>query len=229
MRFHILTLFPKIFESFLSQSLLEKALKRKLIRIDLVDIRDYSPDVHRTCDDRPYGGGPGMVMKPEPIALALDRILNNAEKKPFVVSLGPGGELFTQKTARELSLKSELVLLCGRYEGIDQRVLDLYCDLELSIGDYVLGGGEVPAMAVIEAVARLVPGFLGERDSLTEDSFSSGLLEHPQYTRPRVFRGLSVPEALLSGNHQEIELYRKNESLRRTRERRPDLLDPDKT
>jgi tRNA (guanine37-N1)-methyltransferase len=229
LRFHILTLFPKIFESFLSQSLLEKALKRKLIRIDLVDIRDYSPDVHRTCDDRPYGGGPGMVMKPEPIALALDRILNNAEKKPFVVSLGPGGELFTQKTARELSLKSELVLLCGRYEGIDQRVLDLYCDLELSIGDYVLGGGEVPAMAVIEAVARLVPGFLGERDSLTEDSFSSGLLEHPQYTRPRVFRGLSVPEALLSGNHQEIELYRKNESLRRTRERRPDLLDPDKT
>jgi tRNA (guanine37-N1)-methyltransferase len=220
-------LFPKLFSAFLSESLMEKAIKRGLITVDIIDIRDYTSDPHRTADDRPYGGGPGMVLKPEPIALALDDITSRSHKRPLIMALSAGGRPFNQKLAREFKDQSGIVLICGRYEGIDQRVLDLYSVLELSIGDYVLNGGEVPAMAVMEAVSRLIPGFLGEKDSAEEDSFSNGLLEYPQYTRPQEFRGLKVPEVLLNGNHKEIELFRKSEALRRTKESRPDLIDPE--
>jgi tRNA (guanine37-N1)-methyltransferase len=227
LHFHVLTLFPRLFSSFLEESLMEKALSRGLVSIDLVDIRAFAADPHRTADDRPYGGGPGMVMKPEPIALALDGLLRKIDPRPRVFAMSPGGRPFTQTAANALKGARDVVLICGRYGGMDQRVIDLYCDDELSVGDYVLNGGEVPAMCVIEAVSRLVPGFLGEAGSTQGDSFSSGLLEHPQWTRPREFRGLSVPEVLCSGNHKEIELFRKEEALRRTRRFRPDLLDPD--
>ncbi|MDR2340323.1 MAG: tRNA (guanosine(37)-N1)-methyltransferase TrmD [Deltaproteobacteria bacterium] len=227
MRFHVLTLFPNLFSAFLGESLVGKAIKRGLLEIELTDIRDHTGDPHRTADDRPYGGGPGMVMLPAPIASALDGILSRYGTKPTVIALSPGGCKFHQGIARELSLKKAVVLICGRYQGIDQRVLDLYCDMELSIGDYVLSGGEIPAMAVIESVARLIPGFVGDPGSTGQDSFATGLLEYPQYTRPRVFRGIPVPEPLLSGNHKEIELFRREEALRRTRKARPDLLGND--
>lgn len=226
MQFHVLTLFPNLFQSFLTESLLKKAITRKLLKINIINIRDYTTDPHQTADDRPYGGGPGMVLKPEPIALALDDLISQSPKRPLIVALSPAGKTFTQTFAREFQRHNSIVLICGRYEGIDQRVMDLYCDLELSIGDYVLNGGEVPAMVVIEAVARLIPGFVGEKDSHEVESFSDGLLEHPHYTRPMEFKGLKVPEVLLNGNHKEIELFRKEQALLKTKKQRPELLDP---
>jgi tRNA (guanine37-N1)-methyltransferase len=221
----VLTLFPEIFDSFLSQSLLAKALAKNLLTVNILDIRAHAKGPHRTADDRPYGGGPGMVLKPEPLAGALDALLGSAKDRPLIINLTPSGRLFTQDLARELSEKSRLALICGRYEGIDQRALDLYADLHLSIGDYVLSGGEVPAMVVIEAVARLIPGFMGREDSPLEESHGYGLLEHPIYTRPRVWRGLSVPKVLLSGDHAQIAAFRLAESVDRTRKTRPELLE----
>ncbi|MDR2613628.1 MAG: tRNA (guanosine(37)-N1)-methyltransferase TrmD [Deltaproteobacteria bacterium] len=227
MRFDVLTLFPGLFGSFLAESLLAKALARGLVSVEIVDIRDFAPDRHRTADDRPFGGGPGMVLAPGPLSAALDSRLSLPGPVPLVIHLTPAGRRLDQALARELAARRRLILVCGRYGGVDRRVAELYPGLELSMGDYVLNGGEVPAMAVIEAVSRLVPGFLGERESLEGESFSEGILGAPLYTRPRVFRGLEVPGILLSGNHREIDLWRRREAARLTRLGRPDLLDPD--
>ncbi|MDR0355552.1 MAG: tRNA (guanosine(37)-N1)-methyltransferase TrmD [Deltaproteobacteria bacterium] len=225
MIFEILTLFPDIFSSFLAESLIAKALGKKLIQVELVNIRDFADDRRRTADDRPFGGGPGMVLKPQPLALALDSRLNSPGPKPLVVNLTPSGRLLDQNLVRSLAQNERIILICGRYEGVDQRVIDLYADMELSIGDYVLNGGEVPAMVVIEAVSRLTPGFMGKTQSLLDESHSYGLLEAPVYTRPRLFRGMDVPEQLLSGHHAQIAAFRLAEAVAKTREVRPELLD----
>jgi tRNA (guanine37-N1)-methyltransferase len=225
MIFEILTIFPTIFSSFMGESLMKKALDKGLLQMDIIDLRDFATDRHLTVDDRPYGGGPGMVMKPEPIALALDSRLSLSGPKPFIIHLSPSGKVLTQSLARDFLSRKRLILICGRYEGVDQRVLDHYGAFTLSIGDYVLNGGEIPAMVLIECVSRLVPGFLGEAGSLEDESFSEGLLEHPLYTRPRVWRDLEVPEVLLSGNHKEIDDFRKKEALKKTLKERPELLD----
>jgi tRNA (guanine37-N1)-methyltransferase len=225
MRFDILTLFPEIFRSFLAESLISKALSKKILSINLVNIRDFTEDRHKTADDRPYGGGPGMVLKPEPIGLALDSLLNNMTHPPPIIFLSPSGKLLTQSLVRELYANHKhLILLCGRYEGVDERVLTHYGINSISIGDYILNGGEVPVMVLIEAISRLIPGFLGELSSIEDESFSEGLLEHPAYTRPRVYKGLSVPEILISGNHKEINNYRREEALKKTLKQRPELL-----
>jgi tRNA (guanine37-N1)-methyltransferase len=221
----VLALFPEILRSFLSQSLLAKALSKGLLAVNLIDVRSYASDRHRTADGRPYGGGPGMVMRPEPLAAALDDLLGGCPERPLIINLTPSGRRLDDALARELAGRRRLALVCGRYEGIDQRVLDLYVDLDLSIGDYVLSGGEVPAMVVIEAVARLVPGYLGDAESAAEESHGFGLLEHPLYTRPRVWRGLEVPKVLLSGDHAQVAAYRLAESVARTRAVRPELLE----
>jgi tRNA (guanine37-N1)-methyltransferase len=220
MRFHILTLFPEAFTSVLSTSMLQKGQERGALAFELIDIRDFTTDKHHVTDDAPYGGGQGMVMKPEPIVAALESIAD----QPWRILLTPRGRVFTQQRAVELAALPSLVLLCGRYEGVDERVR-AFVDEEISIGDYVLSGGEVGALVVIDAVSRLVPGVLGCEDSAAEESFTGGLLEFPQYTRPPAFRGVGVPEILLSGDHEEIARWRRRESLRRTFEIRPDLLD----
>jgi tRNA (guanine37-N1)-methyltransferase len=219
MRFTVVTLFPEMFESFLAASLLGKAREAGLIAVDFVDPRDWTRDKHRSVDDTPYGGGPGMVMKAEPLLAALGSI----EGAPRRVVLAPAGAPLTQATAVRLAGEAHVVLVCGRYEGIDERVAELAIDETISIGDYVLSGGEVAAMTVIDAVARLVPGVLGDAASAEDESFSAGLLEYPHYTRPAEVGGLAVPEVLLSGNHERIRQWRRGQSLARTRRRRPDL------
>ncbi|MDR1606939.1 MAG: tRNA (guanosine(37)-N1)-methyltransferase TrmD [Deltaproteobacteria bacterium] len=224
MIFDVLTIFPGLFSSFLAESLLAKALAKGLLTVNLIDIRDFTNDTHRTVDDRPYGGGPGMVMKPEPLTLALESILKSSEPRPKTICLSPSGPTLNQKMVRQLASLPRIILICGRYEGIDQRFLDLFAIEELSIGDYVLNGGEVPAMALIESISRLIPGFLGKDESLIEESHSHGLLEHPHYTRPPEFRGLTVPQILLSGHHAQVAAYRLAEAMAKTRAIRPDLL-----
>ena len=224
MIFDVLTIFPGIFDSPLAESLLKKASDRGLIQVRVRNLRDFADDRHRTTDDYPYGGGVGMVMKPEPVIRAVEALkAENPEAKS--VLLTPQGERFHQKMAQTMSGHNHYILICGRYEGLDERVRLAAVDLEISIGDYILMGGEIPALVFIEAVSRHLPGFLGCGQSVDEDSFSRGLLEYPQYTRPPVFRGMTVPEVLLSGNHAEIERWRRRESLRRTLLRRPDLLE----
>ena len=224
MIFDVLTIFPGIFDSPLAESLLKKASDRGLIQVRVRNLRDFADDRHRTTDDYPYGGGAGMVMKPEPVIRAVEALkAENPEAKS--VLLTPQGERFHQKMAQTMSGHNHYILICGRYEGLDERVRLAAVDLEISIGDYILMGGEIPALVFIEAVSRHLPGFLGCGQSVEEDSFSRGLLEHPQYTRPPVFQGMAVPEVLLSGNHAEIERWRRRESLRRTLLRRPDLLE----
>ena len=223
MRIDILTLFPGFFSSFLEESILGRAITRELVDIRLTDIRSFARGTHRVTDDRPFGGGSGMVMKAGPIFRALESIERDPQDS-FVVLLTPQGKPFVQQTAWGLSRVNHIVLICGRYEGVDERVRTDVVDMELSIGDYVLSGGEVGAMVVVDAVTRLIPGVLGGEGSTSEDSFEGGLLEYPQYTRPRVFRGRDVPEVLLSGDHEKIRLWRRTESLRRTLQRRPDLL-----
>lgn len=221
---HVLTLFPEFFESPFNVSIIKRALDKGLIQIELINIRDFSRDKHKKVDDYPYGGGSGMVMKPEPIFEAVDYVEKTIEgERRRIILMSPQGKTFNQSLARELSTEKNLVFICGHYEGIDERVKTLITD-EISIGDYILTGGEIPALAIIDAVTRLVPGVLGSSQSLEEESFSDGLLEYPQYTRPEVYRGLKVPDVLLSGNHKEIELFRRRESLIRTREKRPDLF-----
>ena len=223
MRFDILTLFPGLFPPFYNEGVLGKAVKKELIDIKLTDIRSFAYGAHRVTDDRPYGGGNGMVMKPGPIYRALNSI-ERIDGKSIVILLTPQGRTFNQSVAWELSHLNQLILICGRYEGVDERVITGYIDMELSIGDYILTGGELGALVLLDAVSRLIPGVLGGERSNLEDSFEDGLLEYPHYTRPRVFKGDEVPEVLLSGDHEKIRLWRRSQSLRRTIERRPDLL-----
>lgn len=222
-RFDILSVFPGMFASPLAESLIGKARDKGLVDIRFHDIRDYATDRHRMTDDAPYGGGGGMVMKVEPIDRALAAILPD-RSEGLVILMTPQGEPFSQRRAEELASRPRLVLLCGHYEGVDERVREHLVDRELSIGDYVLTGGELAAMVVVDAVSRLIPGVLGNDASAAEDSFSTGILEHPHYTRPATYRGWPVPEVLLSGNHAEIEAWRRTEALKRTLARRPDLL-----
>ena len=226
MHFDILTLFPGIFQGFLEESILRRAIEAGLVSISLHNIRDYATDHHRTTDDYPYGGGGGMVMKPEPIFRAVEAVLGEriAGGEVPIILLSPQGRLFSQGMAWELAKEAHLLLICGRYEGIDERVREHLATDEISIGDYVLSGGEVPAMVLVEAVARLIPGVLGEATAPFEDSHAVGLLEYPHYTRPAIFRGWAVPEALLSGDHARIARWRREQMLRRTLARRPELL-----
>jgi tRNA (guanine37-N1)-methyltransferase len=221
-RFDVITLFPGMFRGPLEESILRRARDRGLIRVAAHDLRDWTHDRHRVVDDTPYGGGAGMVLKPEPVVEAVEAL--DSGGAATVVLLSPQGEPFTQALAAELSGRDHLILICGRYEGLDDRVAQALGAREVSIGDYVLTGGELPALVVIDAVTRLIPGALGDAGSAREDSFATGLLDHPQYTRPPVFRGLAVPEVLLSGDHARIRRWRRKEALRRTRQRRPDLL-----
>jgi len=222
-RFDILSVFPGMFASAFECSLLKKAQEKNLIEIRVHDIRHYTEDKHRMTDDTPYGGGGGMVMKVEPIDRALQAVAPDRDQA-LIVLLTPQGETFRQEIAQELSLYPRIVLVCGHYEGLDERVRTHLVDREISIGDYVLTGGELPAMIVVDAVARLVPGVLGNAASVMTDSFAMGLLEYPQYTRPAEYRDWKVPDVLISGHHREIEKWRRRESLRRTLTRRPDLL-----
>jgi tRNA (guanine37-N1)-methyltransferase len=222
--FHILTLFPEIFEGYRRSSILARAVARGQVELDLVNIRDFALDKHKTCDDATYGGGPGMVLKPEPLAGALESVPGVKPGRTRVIYLSPSGKLWSQDLAREYAEESRLAMICGRYEGIDQRIIDLFVTDEVSVGNYVLNGGEVAAMVVVDTVVRLLKGVIKE-DSVAEESFSAGLLEYPQYTRPAVFRGLEVPEVLLSGNHAQIERWRLEKSVEKTRRVRPELTD----
>ena len=229
MRFDVLTLFPEMFAGYLGQSLLNKAIERGLVQVELHDIRRWTSDKHHKVDDRPFGGGPGMVMMVQPVVECVEAVQQSVEPPGRLILLSPQGRRMDQNYVEQLAAEPRLMLLCGRYEGFDQRVIDILAPDEVSIGDYILGGGEVAAMVVIDAVARLIPGVLGDEQSNIDDSFSAGNrgLECPQYTRPREYRGLEVPEVLLSGNHGEIAAWRKAQSLKRTRERRADLLSND--
>lgn len=225
MRFDILTIFPDFFESPLKQSILGKAIGKGLIEIGVHNIRDFALNKHKTTDDSPYGGGDGMVMKAEPIVTAVEAVKSGLGKNLKVILTSPQGRQFNQQMAAEFAALDRLLIICGRYEGVDERVKELVVDMEVSVGDYVLSGGETSALVIIDAVSRLVPDVLGSDESAKDDSFSYGLLEYPQYTRPESFRGLTVPEILLSGNHQEIKAWRRLESIKRTYEKRPDLLE----
>lgn len=223
-RFDIFTLFPEMFASPFSYSILRRAVENDLVDIRLHNIRDYATDRHRITDDAPYGGGGGMVMKVEPIDRALSCVMGDCRERSLIVLLTPQGELFCQQIAEELSLYPRIALICGHYEGIDERVREHLVEREISIGDYILTGGELSAMVVVDAVSRLIPGVLGNEESASLDSFSAGFLKFPQYTRPSSYRGWNVPEVLLSGNHRDIQMWRHRESLRRTWQRRPELL-----
>ena len=223
MRIDVLTLFPEMFHGVLGTSIIGRAVENKLLDINLINIRDFAKNKHKQTDDYPYGGGPGMVMSPQPLFDAFYHVLDEAPSAR-VIFLTPQGKTLRQDMAREYAKMPHLVLLCGHYEGVDQRVIDRFVDDEISIGDYILTGGELPAMVFIDCVSRLIPGVLGSSQSVEEESFSEGLLEYPHYTRPQVYEGFKVPEVLLSGNHKEIEEWRKKESLRNTLKKRPDLL-----
>lgn len=212
-------------EGVFQQSILKRAQDNGLIKIHLLNIRDYATDKHKTTDDYPFGGGPGMLMKVEPIHLAFNDIMAYTKTTPHRIFMSPAGQTFTQKKAIELAQHREIVILCGRYEGIDERILEEMIDEEISIGDFVLTGGELPAMVLVDAVARMIPGVLGDEESIVDDSFYQGILGFPQYTRPREFCGKTVPEVLLSGHHAMIDKWRRKEALRRTLLRRPDLLE----
>ncbi len=220
MRVDILTLFPEMFTP-LNESIIGRAKEAKKIEINVYDIRNYSLDKHKKCDDYPFGGGAGMVMTAQPICSAIKAI--DPDHKAKRIFMSPKGSVFSQKRVKDLIEAKHVILLCGHYEGIDQRVIDLYIDEEISIGDFVLTGGELPAMVVTDCIARYIDGVISE-ESLLEESFSSGLLEYPQYTRPQEFEGLTVPSVLLSGNHAEVDKWRHNEAVRITKEKRPDLL-----
>jgi tRNA (guanine37-N1)-methyltransferase len=227
MRFDILTLFPAIFDGYLSQSLLKKAIDEELVQVHLHDFRRWAKDKHHHVDDRPFGGGPGMVLKVEPVVECVEWVQTQAAPPGRVVLLSPQGRRLDQRVVEELSRERRLLLLCGRYEGFDQRVIDLLQPDEISVGDYVLNGGEVAAMSIVDTVIRLVPGVLGDEESSVTDSFSQGnrFLEHAQYTRPREYRGLAVPDVLLQGDHQQIAKWRAEQSYLKTRQRRADLIE----
>lgn len=224
MRIDVITILPEVFPPVLDASIIGRARAKGAIQVEVHDLRDWTTDRHRTTDDYPFGGGPGMVMKPEPVFRALDAMQGLSPEPSLVVALTPQGRRLDQALVGDIARRSRLVLLCGRYEGFDERILSRV-DLELSLGDYVLTGGELAALVVIDAVARLQPGVLGDEGSAADESFSVGLLEYPQYTRPASYEGLGVPEVLLSGDHAAIAAWRRRESIRRTAQRRPDLLD----
>lgn len=222
---YILTLFPEFFESPFSVSIIKRAIDRNLVKVELINIRDFSHDKHKKVDDYPYGGGCGMVMKPEPIFESVEYVEKKIEStNRRIILLSPQGKIFNQAIAQELSREQNLVFICGHYEGIDERVKTIITD-EISLGDFILTGGEIPALAVTDSVIRLVPGVLGSSDSPVDESFCNDLLEYPQYTRPEIYRGLKVPDVLLSGDHKKIEIYRRKEALIKTKEKRPDLFE----
>jgi tRNA (guanine37-N1)-methyltransferase len=223
--FDVLTLFPEMFHGFLNSSMIKKAHEKGFIETALINFRDFATDRHRIVDDVPYGGGGGMLLKPEPLFAAVDHLLQQRTDRPPILLMSPQGNPFTQKKAQELAQHSHLILLCGHYEGYDERIRQYLATEEICIGDYVLTGGELPAMVVMDSVSRLITGVLGNPSSAVTDSFATGLLEYPQYTRPAEYRGYRVPDILLSGHHKHIEQWRRQEALRRTWERRPDLLE----
>lgn len=224
MKIEIITIFPDLFTEVFRFGMIHQAQQKGLLEIEAINLRDFTTDRHRTVDDRPFGGGVGMVMKPEPLFAAVESCMGDNSSPPHVVLLSPQGQLFDQNKAKELSLMTRLILICGRYEGVDQRVADHLVDEEISLGDYVLSGGEFGAAVIVDAVSRLIPGVLGRGDSVLQDSFMDGMLDYPHYTRPAQFRDWKVPESLLSGNHREIERWREEQSLKLTKRRRPDLL-----
>ncbi len=225
MKIDVLTLFPEMFTGVFGASILGKARDKGIVSLDAINFRDYATNKHNTVDDYPYGGGGGMVLKPEPVFAAVEALMGEEDVKPRVILMCPQGETFTQKKAEELAQEEHLVLICGHYEGYDERIREYLVTDELSIGDYVLTGGEIPAMTVIDSVVRLLPGVLGNETSAVTDSYSTGLLEYPHYTRPTEFRGWNVPDVLISGHHANIEKWRREQSLLRTLQRRPDLLE----
>jgi tRNA (guanine37-N1)-methyltransferase len=222
LRFDIITIFPEIFSSVLNESMMKRAQEKKKVVFKVHDLRDYTKDSHRKVDDRPFGGGPGMVMTPQPLVDAVKKI--KGRRKAKVIYMCPGGEVFKQKKAKALAQEKNIILICGHYEGIDERVREMVVDESLSIGDYVLTGGELPAMVVVDAVTRLIPGVLGKEASLTDESFEHDLLEYPQYTRPANFCGKEVPPVLLSGNHLAVKKWRMAQALERTKKIRPDIM-----
>ncbi len=225
MRFDVLTLFPDMFSLVLGDSIIGRAKKAGLIETNFINIRDFTKNKHKKTDDYPYSGGGGMLMMPEPIYDAYLSTVTDENKKPYVIYMSPQGKTFNQEKAKELSKKDHIVILCGHYEGVDQRVLDLIVDEEISIGDFVLTGGEIPAMAVIDSVSRMIPGVLSGEDNYKNESHYSGLLEHPQYTRPEEFMGVRIPDVLLSGHHKNIEEWKRLKSIEVTYKKRPDLLE----
>lgn len=224
MRIDVLTLFPNMFSGVFNESILKRAQEIGSVQYNVVNFREYANNKHNSVDDYPYGGGAGMVLKPEPIFNAVESIKEDTKSTPRVILLCPQGERYTQKKAEELAKEEHLLFICGHYEGYDERIREHLVTDEISIGDFVLTGGELGAMVVIDSVVRLLPGVLGNEESPVQDSFSTGLLEHPHYTRPAEFRGMKVPDVLLSGNHKLIDEWRRKQSLKRTYERRPDLL-----
>ncbi len=225
MRFDVLTLFPEMFEAVLGDSIIGRAREKGLIKLNFINIRDFSKNKHKKVDAYPYSGGGGMIMTPQPIYDAYRHITENLSYKPLTIYLSPQGRVFNQGVVKELSAEEHIVLLCGHYEGVDQRILDEIVDMEISVGDFVLTGGEIPAMAVIDAVCRMVPGVLSSDESYENESHFNGLLEYPQYTRPEEFMGRRVPEILISGHHAKIEEWKRQQSLLITRKKRPDLLE----
>ena len=225
MKIDVLTLFPDMFNGVFNDSILKRAVDRGAVELNTINFRDYSENKHKKVDDYPYGGGAGMLLTPQPIFDAVDKLTKTAQKRPRIIMMCPQGETFTQKKAEELSKEEHLIFICGHYEGFDERIRENLVTDELSLGDYVLTGGELAAMVMTDAVVRLLPDVLGKQESHEFDSFSMGLLEFPQYTRPVEFRGMKVPEVLTSGNHKEIEKWRRKQSLYRTYTRRPELLE----
>jgi len=223
-RFDLVTIFPRLFDGALAEGIVRRAIERGIVDITVHDLRDYAADRHRSVDDVSYGGGPGMVFKPEPLFKAVDAIRAEGEVDAVILT-SPQGRPFTQRDAGRLALMRRVAVLCGRYEGIDDRVREALVTDEISIGDYVLSGGELPALVIVDAVVRLLPGAVGDEESVVAESFSRGLLDFPHFTRPAEFRGLKVPDVLLSGNHEDIRRWRKREALRRTVRQRPDLLE----
>lgn len=224
-RFDVLTLFPDMFRACLGDSIIKRAADRGLIEMNFINIRDFSKNKHKKTDDYPYSGGGGMLMTPQPIYDAYQSIVKDLDYKPYTVYMSPCGEVFNQKTAVRLSEYKHIVILCGHYEGVDQRIIDMLVDAEISIGDFVLTGGELPAMTVIDAVARMIPGVLSSTGSYENESHFSGLLEHPQYTRPEEFMGRKIPEVLVSGNHARIDEWKRREAIKTTFLKRPDMLE----
>ncbi len=225
MRFDVLTLFPDMFNAVLGDSIVGRAQAAGLLEFNFVNIRDFSANKHKKTDDYPYSGGGGMLMTPQPIYDAYKSITADCEEKPHTIFMSPQGQVFNQKKAVELAGYDRLVFLCGHYEGVDQRVLDMLVDEEISVGDFVLTGGELPAMTVIDAVARMIPGVLADKSSYTNESHFSGLLEYPQYTRPEEFMGVKIPEVLISGHHKNIEIWKRHKALEATLKKRPDMLE----
>jgi tRNA (guanine37-N1)-methyltransferase len=223
MQIDVITIFPKMFSAVLDESIIKRAQQKKKLKVNIIDLRDFSGDKHRKVDDRPFGGGPGMVMRAEPFYAAVEHISKKGKKRPKVVLLCPRGKPLTQKKCQEFAKEKHLVLLCGHYEGIDERVKKIV-DAEVSVGDYVLTGGELPAMVLIDAITRLIPGVLGHADSNKSETFEGGLLEYPHYTRPAIFKEMKVPEILLSGDHKRIAVWRREQAVRITKKKRPDLL-----